>query len=235
MYNLPEILTRSIEVIEIYLKKPFPRTWSALESDTELPHSSLARLLSHLCELKLLNKNKQGLYEPGRRFSKWSKILSGSKDVSAYNHLTKKIAELTEESTAIAILEYNKILVESVQLFPESVNIVPKGTLIHFERDHAASTAILFQLPEDVRKSFIGGEFSKIKSYKTLQNAHQRHKRASHYFDKSISRPGISRIAYPILLGNKPGAIFVAGTTKGLLTKEREIVKTIKKMSSNGL
>jgi DNA-binding IclR family transcriptional regulator len=226
---VPSLLRRAVSLLDLFTADPYPKSYSVLLRRSGIPDASFSRLLTALTELGLVEKDAQGKYVRGTKLENWALAIDGGTASGSGFSWLSAVAGEGGDSVGVAVLEYNKILIEARAVVADSFQISPVGTLIHFEKDHAAVFCILDQVPREAARSFVTGEFSTISSWRVYEAALRKNTRQGYYVDRSQKRPGLGRLAVPFTVDGKPAALFAAGTLSSMRKREKEIAGCLRR------
>lgn len=193
--------------------------------------ASLGRLLLTLIEHDYVEKNADGEYILGEKVKSWKTLMVGNiKFKSQCKSVVDQLVKELGESVAVAELVDNRIEIIYSCSAQDSISIIKTGEILHFERDHAASIAILNRLSQEHQMSLISGEYSKIDNFEALRDSIQntlfKHKSNVYYLDHSIYRKGISRLAIPFNYLDKQCVIFICSLSS-VIDDKKEIFFTL--------
>ncbi|MGL1890413.1 MAG: helix-turn-helix domain-containing protein [Spirochaetaceae bacterium] len=220
-------LDRGLDIIDSLLINSTPLKYSDIKKRlADVSDSSLNRLLASLTEKRYIQKNSKNLYILGPELSRWSSILSGKQTMlQKLETAIDNIVSTTNESAAVACYNGEKITILLCKNAHNSISIIPKGETLFYEADHAGSLAIIDNM-EPALKSKIVSENSEllngIDKYKIKADI-------PYYFDESVNRVGISRLAFPINIEGQPGAIFICAPTVRLKKDLDKMVQELQK------
>lgn len=203
-----------------------------------VPDSTLTRLLKSLEEHGYLVSHPRDGYSPGPELAEWQRSLRETRP-SRSEMLARTVTRLagrTNESAAFALLEGDHISISASRTVFGAVSVIPAGSVLHFEADHAAALAILSQLSGTERRRHLRGPTSRIADEATCRQATEACSLGDGlYMDASRERPGICRLAAALPVDGQPGALFLCLTRQraeeareallALLREERDALK----------
>jgi len=210
-------LSRGLAVMTLVLQAPEGLRYSEIKSFWPgLADSTLSRLLRSLESSGHLRRDERAHYRAGEAVEPWRRALSSQSPTlrEQLDQLVHDVSAAANESAGVAALETDHLRFLSTHSLPDTVSIASPGGLLHFEEDHAASLAILGQLSPEVRRPLLAGRTSRIDSEAMFQAGWQTAIcDRGLLLDEARARPGISRMAVPIRVEQKPAALFLCLTT----------------------
>jgi len=217
-------LDRGLIVIEALIDSPSGLRFIDLKRLlTGITDATLNRLLISLVESGHILRGDSG-YALSERVLDWGHILSGRITLTErIEGAVTQISETLKESAGFCRLEEDRIGVVSSRSYPDSISILKSGALLHFEEDHAASLAILSLLEPDAQAKCLFSPHSLIDSREIFDESLEKFNRGKIIADKSYRRPGISRIAIPLMTENKASALFICLPTAAVEKKISDV------------
>jgi len=209
---LSSALGRSLAILQAASLADRPLRYSDLKASTPgISDSTFSRLLRSLERSGYLVHVPEAGYAPGPGIRRWTDAIRQSprdfSDIAA--ETVDVLTAATQESAALALLEDSTIRIVESRTMPDAVSVVRKDGILHFEDDHAASLAILHQLPPDRRTALLTTRHSRIRTTTRYVSGVKAALRAEGFWlDQSRARPGICRMALPFQRHGKPGAVF---------------------------
>lgn len=223
-------LDRGIQVIEHLLAKEGEASYSEIKQlFNGITDASLDRLLRALGASGCVNKISRGAYVLGARPIAWKNaVLADHAWETKIKHCVYQINEATGESAALAVLEDDRLRIAASRSVIDSISIIPAGSILHFEEDHAGSLAVLHNLPAEERARLISSAASRIDSIRQLENAIHTFSFGSFFADKSSLRVGVSRLSVFVSTVKGPGSVFVCGPSERIHTNKNEYYEILK-------
>ena len=175
--------------------------------------TTISRLLQVLESEGYLKRAETSGYEPGDTFLSWIREVSDEDESfqSVAEKIVRKLCRASNESTAIAVFEGNRLRVVASETAEGAISVIRPNETLHFEGDHAGSLAALSLLTKPEQNDCIGDRYSRIGNAEELENSLSMTSEATPgpiFRDHSLSRPGICRIACPFQAGTKRGSLF---------------------------
>ena len=218
-------LSRGLAILEHLMGVREGCTYTELKGALPLiPDASLMRLLQSLVASGHLTKDEARRYTLSSRAKAWEGRLAGRKTFT--ESAAESVARLSRdlaESAAAALLQEGHIRILASESFPDSITVIGKGSVLHFESDHAAALAILHAMDRAAQKRAIASEVSRIRNLAGLRKAISATHQHGIYVDRSTVRQGVSRVAAPLRVDGAPGAVFVCLPTVRVATQIKRI------------
>lgn len=209
-------LSRGLAILESVSLATRPLRFSELRAVApDMPDSTLSRLLRSLEVSGHLARVSDAGYASGPETCRWLAAIRKSsrdfRDVAA--EVIQVLTSTTHESAAVALLGEEAIQIVKSQTVQEAIWIIREGQLLHFEADHAASLAILHQLPSTRRREALKSSRSRIRNLAEYTAAVKATRQTDGlWLDHSRERPGICRMALEFAHAGQPGAVFLCLT-----------------------
>lgn len=209
-------LARGLEILDYMVKSGSAKRYGDISKHFgDISDASLNRLLKSLMSSGFIEKDVNRKYCITDRVRGWKQYLGG--DISFRKIIAphvESLASKVNESTSFAIYTEERIEILCRTNMIDSFAIVPDGSIIDFELDHAAVLAILPNLNEKEFNKAINSSISSITSrdefYKTVSGA----RTGEVYIDTPSTRLGMKRMAVPIKLPQLTGALFICAPTQ---------------------
>lgn len=227
-------LDRGLDILDTLITKNRPLKYSELKKSIPgISDSSLNRLLTSLLEKSYIYKDDTGNYIPGENIKRWDNIFTSRDDIlERLQIIIENIVTETNESAAIGMLKDNKIEIVASKSAENSISIIGVNDTLYFEEDHAGSLAILNVISQEERVNCISSEYSRINNMDVYNNSinkfYKSHNSVSYYFDESLHRRGISRLALPFEIDNIWYSLFLCAPTMRLKSNELSFLNILK-------
>lgn len=209
-------LGRGLALIDYIVKNHNSYRYKDLKAImSDIPEPSFGRLIGALVELGALAK-ENNRYSAGTLTLSWKNALTPSVFENSCEALAEEIAAESRESCAIAQLTESGIKIVGSKTHLNSIHIISKNSLLHFESDHAGALAILDEMNPEILKEAIKSSSSAINSLREYKNGIRQFKKGDYFLDRSLQRPGVSRMSVGFKKENRLYSLFLCSTTKAL-------------------
>lgn len=210
-------LTRGLELIDFFVGRSDGLRYSEIKAHwPALADSTLTRLLRSLEAAEWLLRDADALYHAGPRLLACEQRIRGTERPlrRRLEELARGLSLQTHESAAVVRWQGESLMTVASVSVPDGVSVLEYGHRLHFEADHAASLAVLAQLSRKERLACLHGPHSRIASERAYHAGVKAARREDGcWLDESCARPGVSRLAVGLTLGDLPGALFLCLTT----------------------
>ncbi len=227
-------LDRGLDLLESVITSINPLKYTDLKKSIPgISDSSLNRLITSLIEKEFLEKSLDGYYTEGVNLRKWTKFLIKESNLNELiDHILGGLLDLTNESVGLAKLTDNRIEMIKRINADNSISIIPKGAILHFESDHAGSLAILDSLSHETRISLLENSFSRISSIKEYEEGIEKFKYIDgkqhiYFLDESVSRIGVSRLAVPLWINKELYVLFICAPSQRLIANKEKFIEIL--------
>lgn len=208
-------LARGLKVLEYVSLQAGPVRYSAISAQLSgINDSTLSRLLRSLESLGYLIRETDG-YTLGAAWKRWQTLLQSKplNDAEVFERMVLDLVCRTNESAGVALLMEDRLVVVASRTAREGVSIIGEGDVLHFEADHAASMAVLDSLPESARLACLDSPYSRMADRDAYVAGREAlHEENGVFLDRSLTRPGICRMAVCFERGAVYGSLFLCMT-----------------------
>ena len=204
-------LSRGLRILDHLVQTGAPRRFRDIRrACDDIGDASLNRLLRSLLNDGFIRKNKNGAYVLGERIDLWNRQLRERHTLmERIRTATDGLAEDTGESAAFALLEEDRVIIQRHRTREDSIAVIQRGAVLHFEPDHAAAVAVLAGCAPGRRRELLAGPYSVAENAERFEQAASVIHNDGIYHDESRARPGISRLAVACVLPSGPAALFL--------------------------
>jgi DNA-binding IclR family transcriptional regulator len=129
----------------------------------------------------------------------------------------------------------NRIAIGDSISVSDSIKIIEPGQTLHFEDDHAGAMAIMTQFDEATLKYALNSQYSKIASKANYLEALKTIQKDDYFLDKSLLRPGISRISVSIPTKEGAAALYICSLTPTAKQYEDKLAEALRKCKNEWL
>lgn len=225
-------LDRGLRILDLIVMSG--RVWKYTEFRSVFPdvaEASLNRLLKSLVSSGHLCKGVDGSYGAGEVVRNWqdSFLETATFAETVRTHVTR-LRDQAGESAAFGMLRNGRIDIIFGCNCPESVTVMQKGGVLHFESDHAGALAIMSQLDQKTRDECFCSQYSKISLPEELEEGLKEFGCDGVFADRSRVRVGVSRMAVPVLSNEMIGALFICLPTAKMEQDFKRLSTCLKKV-----
>ncbi len=225
----PSSLIRGLKLLEHLSSAVEPVRFSDLRDVLSgATDATLSRLLQMLEGAGYVERREREGYVAGPSLECWMRQCQ-AKEPDFGQLCERSVQQLsmsTNESAGFVLLEVDHLSLLASCTAEGAVSIAPAGSVFHIEADHAASLAVLSALTKKHVRQLIRGPYSRIASVEDWSEADQVSAVSNDppiYLDRSRQRPGICRMATPVQVGERIGALFLCLTVEQARTHQERL------------
>jgi DNA-binding IclR family transcriptional regulator len=215
------VLNRGLKLLETILLHPHGCRSVELKKTLNIGDASLHRLLKSLIDLDWIQSHERGHYLLGPKGLQLKDNLLHHPYQSQLEFTLSELSHVSQQSSAWCTLKTDKIVCQAHCQIPDSIVVMPAGSLLHAEHDHAGALAILDQCDPAEQTLLMESEGSTMTSDQHLKDTLKKVKKHDFFLDLSTKRRGVSRCAIGFEFKQDKHCIFLCGTTHSIRSKWR--------------